>query len=540
MQPSPLVTLSNGVGFYLRLLASSWSLPACELGYVLAYPQDGRTLVDNINGPWTAHFSDAHMIRAPGSTKESIQRAARAADYAHTVDDSGHPVAHVVPLRRGRPSVHLTIEGIRLVCSLEPTPIGDEILAALDGLPSEPVETEEEAPDEEIEALPTHVDGGDEPPLAIREGSDFNFLFDGVPVTIIRGENGDPEWIADEVCAVLGIQNSRDTLRKVLDDDEKGVATVYTIARGPQRKATVNEFGLYSLILRSRKPQAKRFKRWITHEVLPAIRRQGWYSTTNEGPVTPALEARIAALEQRLALPAPASDALVLARLDEFQSRVERALSLPVAYNDNSAVIAACEAQIASLRERIDTKSSNLVKIGRLTSEIAQINYEMTTQAAARTDVKVDVLGDRVGTLGTFVIELSEQIKVLARRVDNFSPGVSRADLEGISSGLHSLRLDLATRPKPKKHTPRVRIPPTDEAYAIIHEKISALPFGSKIYPSDMLTWLVGQNYKSKFRCEALDPVIERLIDSQIIDFEREWTNRRGTLCREYVTLLGA
>lgn len=99
------------------------------------------------------------------------------------------------------------------------------------------------------------------------------------PITVIEDEHGVPMWVADEVCAVLGITNPRDTLRKVLDDDEKGVATVYTPG-GPQRKATINESGLYSLILRSRKPEAKAFKRWVTHEVLPQIRKTGTYSTT--------------------------------------------------------------------------------------------------------------------------------------------------------------------------------------------------------------------------------------------------------------------
>lgn len=101
--------------------------------------------------------------------------------------------------------------------------------------------------------------------------------FEDKPITTIINEtSGEPWWVADEVCSALGIVNPRDTLRKVLDDDERGVATVYTPG-GPQQKATINEPGLYSLILRSRKPEAKRFKRWVTHEVLPQIRKTGSY-----------------------------------------------------------------------------------------------------------------------------------------------------------------------------------------------------------------------------------------------------------------------
>lgn len=89
-------------------------------------------------------------------------------------------------------------------------------------------------------------------------------------------EHGAPWFSAADVCAALTIANSRDALDR-LDDDEKGVATADTLG-GAQEIATVNESGLYSLILTSRKPEAKKFKRWVTHEVLPSIRKSGGYS----------------------------------------------------------------------------------------------------------------------------------------------------------------------------------------------------------------------------------------------------------------------
>lgn len=76
---------------------------------------------------------------------------------------------------------------------------------------------------------------------------------------------------------MLGIQNPRDTLAKVLEDDEKGVDSVYTLG-GIQQLATVSESGLYALIFRSRKASAKVFRRWVTSEVLPAIRKTGQYA----------------------------------------------------------------------------------------------------------------------------------------------------------------------------------------------------------------------------------------------------------------------
>lgn len=93
-------------------------------------------------------------------------------------------------------------------------------------------------------------------------------------------QNGEPWFVAKDVCNILEIKNSRDTLNKCLDEDERGVDNIYTPG-GNQEMTIVSEAGLYSLILRSRKPEAKAFKRWVTHEVLPSIRKTGSYSVGN-------------------------------------------------------------------------------------------------------------------------------------------------------------------------------------------------------------------------------------------------------------------
>ena len=97
--------------------------------------------------------------------------------------------------------------------------------------------------------------------------------------TVLDERTGEPWWIARDVCDVLDIQNTHVVLRG-LDDDEKGRSTVPTLG-GDQVMTSINEPGLYSLILRSRKPEAKAFKRWITHEVIPAIRKTGSYGITS-------------------------------------------------------------------------------------------------------------------------------------------------------------------------------------------------------------------------------------------------------------------
>ncbi|MDD2267452.1 BRO family protein [Sulfuricurvum sp.] len=91
--------------------------------------------------------------------------------------------------------------------------------------------------------------------------------------------NGDPLWVAKDVCDVLDLKDVNRSLSK-LDDDEKGTQTLSTLG-GNQKMAVITESGLYTLVLRSNKPEAKTFKRWVTHEVLPAIRRTGSYSVVS-------------------------------------------------------------------------------------------------------------------------------------------------------------------------------------------------------------------------------------------------------------------
>lgn len=90
-------------------------------------------------------------------------------------------------------------------------------------------------------------------------------------------QNGEPWFVAKDVCECLAISKHRDAISR-LDADERGSVKVDTLG-GKQEMATVNEYGLYSLVLSSRKPEAKEFKRWITHEVIPTIRKHGAYMT---------------------------------------------------------------------------------------------------------------------------------------------------------------------------------------------------------------------------------------------------------------------
>lgn len=104
--------------------------------------------------------------------------------------------------------------------------------------------------------------------------------FEGTPVRI-SDEHDEPWFVAADVCRALGIRNTAHAVAR-LAPDEKGVVSSDTPG-GAQVITTVNEPGLYRLLFSSRRPEAEAFRRWIAHEVLPAIRRTGAYSTQTPG-----------------------------------------------------------------------------------------------------------------------------------------------------------------------------------------------------------------------------------------------------------------
>ena len=103
------------------------------------------------------------------------------------------------------------------------------------------------------------------------------YNFDGFDVRI-KDVSGNPWFAAKDVCKVLGISKYRDAVTR-LDPDETAPVVLDTLG-GPQEMTVINESGFYSLVLTSRKPNARKFKKWVTSEVLPTIRKTGSYDST--------------------------------------------------------------------------------------------------------------------------------------------------------------------------------------------------------------------------------------------------------------------
>ena len=112
----------------------------------------------------------------------------------------------------------------------------------------------------------------------------LQFMFEDHPVRVMKDENGEPVFVASDVCNALDVVNVGNALAR-LDEDEKDNIRLPDAIGRVREIAVVTEPGLYSLIMRSDKPKAKAFKRWIIHEVLPAIRKHGGYAMQNLSPM---------------------------------------------------------------------------------------------------------------------------------------------------------------------------------------------------------------------------------------------------------------
>ena len=145
------------------------------------------------------------------------------------------------------------------------------------------------------------------------------FAFEEQLVRCRLDEHGEPWFVARDVCRVLGLENNRDAVSS-LDEDEKitvGNPDSNPRAGIPHQYTLISESGLYALIFRSRKPQARAFSKWVRAEVLPSLRRTGRYALPEAGeeapdlPAIPEMYALRPAMRQRLW-----QDALQTARLD--------------------------------------------------------------------------------------------------------------------------------------------------------------------------------------------------------------------------------
>lgn len=124
----------------------------------------------------------------------------------------------------------------------------------------------------------------------------FNFSQEKAPIRV-QLINSEPWFVAKDVCEVLGIANHKDAASR-LDEDERRVVGITDPIGRPQTVTAVSESGLYSLVFQSRKAEAKKFRKWVTSEVLPSIRKKGYYGIYK--PKTDFIDARDIPYETRM------------------------------------------------------------------------------------------------------------------------------------------------------------------------------------------------------------------------------------------------
>ncbi|OZI31759.1 hypothetical protein CAL29_28225 [Bordetella genomosp. 10] len=147
------------------------------------------------------------------------------------------------------------------------------------------------------------------------------FQFEGQDIQVMTDAHGEPWFVAKQVASVLGYSDAEAMTRR-LDDDEK--QNLQIVGFGPRGVTLISESGLYAAIIGSSKPEAKPFKRWITHDVLPSIRKTGAYFSPSMSRPEPApkLVGELAIMEcfTKLLRPAPSSQVAMLQHIGKRHS----------------------------------------------------------------------------------------------------------------------------------------------------------------------------------------------------------------------------
>ena len=125
------------------------------------------------------------------------------------------------------------------------------------------------------------------------------FDFRGASLRTLTDKAGEPWFVAKDVCDILELTNPAVALQSLDDDEKTNLSNSYVWSEPGRRPLIISEPGLYRLVIRSRKPEAKEFQRWVTHEVLPQIRKTGGYIPTTDADDDMTILAKAVMIGQR-------------------------------------------------------------------------------------------------------------------------------------------------------------------------------------------------------------------------------------------------
>lgn len=215
------------------------------------------------------------------------------------------------------------------------------------------------------------------------------YLFEGSKVRVISID-GDPWFNINDICEILDIANASQAAAR-LDEDERDICLTYT-PTGAQEMLYANEAGLYTLILGSRKAKAKEFKRWVTHEVIPSIRVQGYYLLTNGQTI---------GLEDLIILQA--------ASVKELRSRVEQVEdSARSSANQMQKIKDAIACEDKNWRTQINEQMNTIGNVVGDYSEVKHQSYEiLNRRARCNVEQRLKNLQKRMGENGASISQMA-------------------------------------------------------------------------------------------------------------------------------------
>lgn len=147
------------------------------------------------------------------------------------------------------------------------------------------------------------------------------FDFKGTSLRTLTDKAGEPWFVAKDVCDILEISNPSDALQALDDDEKTNLGNSYVWSEPGRRPLIISEPGLYRLVMCSRKPEAKEFQRWVTHEVLPQIRKTGGYIPASETDDDMTILAKAVMIGQRTMEEQKQRLAAQQSRIDELQPK---------------------------------------------------------------------------------------------------------------------------------------------------------------------------------------------------------------------------
>ena len=210
----------------------------------------------------------------------------------YQLDASGAPI-HWFPSSRNRPAMFVDKAGALMfaeyLCAHKWEEFGEAIKRYFDNNCVESTDNTDEVCEQETEAvneksnenavIPVDANACQQDaiqPEPTNENEAQTFVSEKFGSVRVMTINGEPWFVAADVCKALDIGNPTQALSR-LDEDEQALISIEGLSRGNDKGNIISEPGLYTLVLGSRKPEAKEFKRWITHEVIPTIRKTGGY-----------------------------------------------------------------------------------------------------------------------------------------------------------------------------------------------------------------------------------------------------------------------